>query len=160
MPVVTSIALSHTANVLPVSDGHSEKRNAAVFIVTNGNEIGDPTAVENEAKSPHAADTPIYIVNIQSESSPQTNADLRKIATSTHGYYWSSQNANPNKIVSDVDSTVTSYQEPDHGQNWEVFDFVASGVCLALAGVAYKRRKHMPINNDILKGVSHDSSRN
>ncbi|HET9173836.1 MAG TPA: hypothetical protein VFN56_00980 [Candidatus Saccharimonadales bacterium] len=144
MDQATLSALSQTANVLPLSDGHHLSRNAALFVITNGNEIGVPNDVVQASKDQDK--TPIYVVNVEGDSSATTVKDLQSIARRTGGMYWNVTQASVDNAAVSVKKTVSSYSRPNSNIELTAVYSALSAVFAAGAGMAYRIRKRMPIN--------------
>lgn len=111
MQEATSLALSRTAKVMPVSEGDKLKRNAGVLVITNGNTIGDPLTVVTEAVSQYGGElkTPVFIVNVEGDKAgPQITEDLQMIAKASDAKYWDAEKSNLQTVVSDVRETITA----------------------------------------------------
>ncbi|HUP26763.1 MAG TPA: hypothetical protein VM124_03920 [Candidatus Limnocylindrales bacterium] len=84
-----------------------QEKTAGAVVVTNGNTIGDVTAVIARAKS---AGTSVNIVNVEERSTDATTSELQRVTAETGGTYWNSADADPAKIYDKIAPTVTPGQ--------------------------------------------------
>lgn len=152
LPTITSNAISRAAAAVPVNVGDRLQRNAAVFVITNGNSVGNAKSVIAQSQKAYGSTikTPVFIVNEEgADASKEDLAAFKQIAKDTNGQYWSADKDNLDTVVEQVKEAIVATQTTGNSapNKWPLR--ALSLVALAGMYVAYKRRGQMPFGRGI-----------
>jgi len=113
----------------------------SVVVITNGNAVGNPTAVAHAAQTAY---THVYVVNVEAkqQQNPQITNELMTIAKQTKGQYWEADQANAKNIADQVQATVTPNQRRDDNPYRVPLAALGGMGALGAAGFFARRKKY------------------
>lgn len=127
----------------------NHKLGTGVLVLTNGNSIGDPTAVAEKAES---VPVPLFIVNVEAgKSNQQTTKDLQATAKQTKGQYWDANTTNVTEVAKEVKHQLVPEKVQDTRPNRNPLRVVAAALSAGTLGLVYKRRREMTLGNELYR---------
>ena len=134
-----------------VSNHQGAEHSAGVIAITNGNEVGAPQAVAQEAKA--KGGVPVFVVNVEGNRSSAIPG-LQRIAQLTNGKYWGANAANLNSVAENVDKTISATQhevgaKPVVADGAQTFLRFLSALSWLGVGVAFAKRRKTPFERNL-----------
>lgn len=126
-------------------------QSAAVLAITNGNSLGDSTAIIAQAQ---AESVPVYTVNVEAKPTDQsTTQDLQHIAAATKGEYWDINAGNINQVGPKIKAALAPEQVKDKQSSSNrlpirIFTSVVSAGALA---IGYRKRRLSTLGNEVYR---------
>ena len=152
LPQTVREAISRTAAAAPIISADSITRNAAVFVITNGNSIGTAKSVIEASEKAYGKDsrTPVFIVNEEgTEASKEDLVAFKQIAEETKGAFWNADKDILDTVVEQVQEAIAATQTSGTTKpnKWPIGALAV--VSFAGLYVAFKRRGQMAFGRGI-----------
>ncbi len=118
-----------------------EGKSTGVLVITNGNSIGKPRALEATASQNK---TPIFIFNVEksSQSNQTVAAQLRRVAHASRGHYWSANEHNVSRVADRVSATLAPAEPSPLPDNDKLILKILGAASLIAAAKYFSRRKN------------------
>ncbi|GAC1391504.1 MAG: hypothetical protein NVSMB46_04270 [Candidatus Saccharimonadales bacterium] len=143
-----NLALSNTAKEKNYFNITHKNSNAAVLVLTNGNDFGNKDAIIKASQE--QGKTPVFIVNVEGDdvSSNQNTADFRAIAKQTNGEYWNAHQDNIGYVSNAVRNAIVPHEVGNKNPNNNIEELYLMELALGLGALcvsAYSNRSQMPL---------------
>ena len=145
LEAAVSNALEQTALI----KNGNKSNGAAVVVLTNGNNIGNPQTIKSESLA--QGKTPVYVVNVEgaNTTSPQLVSEFKSIASETNAKYWSANETNTNEVVKEIENTLSPEHRSNKANPYQDFLLFISGVAGLSGFRAYRSRRQGLLQRNI-----------